>query len=148
MRAFEEPEHDAENLVVARRTHCFVIMNRYPYNAGHLMVVPNREVAELAALTAEERFDLMNTLCEAEAVLKRVFKPDGMNIGMNLGREAGAGVPNHLHIHLVPRWNGDTNFMPVLADVKVVSESLAETQQRLKLAFAESGAMQQAPGKQ
>ncbi len=128
--------HDAETLVVARRKHCFVIMNLYPYNAGHILVVPNRHVGQLHLLSDEELTNLMHTIREGEQALQSVFAPHGMNVGANLGREAGAGLPDHLHFHLVPRWNGDTNFMPVLADIKVVSESLAETREKLERAFA------------
>jgi ATP adenylyltransferase len=131
-------ERDAENLVVARREHCFVILNRYPYNAGHLMVVPNRHVGALALLDDATLANIMHTLRESEQVLTRVLKPHAMNVGANLGREAGAGVPDHVHFHVVPRWNGDTNFMPVLADVRVVSEAIADTQARLAAAFSQS----------
>jgi ATP adenylyltransferase len=134
--ALAQPERDAENLVVARREHCFVIMNRYPYNAGHIMVAPNRHVGSLTLLSNDELSSLMLTLRESEQMLRSVFNPHALNIGANLGREAGAGLPDHIHFHLVPRWNGDTNFMPVLAEVRVVSEALQDTYAKLAAAFA------------
>ena len=136
--AFNQPARDRELLVVARREHCFVIMNRFPYNSGHIMVVPNRNVGELRLLSNDELTSLMFTTREAEDVLHRVYKPHGINVGMNLGRAAGAGVPDHLHVHLVPRWNGDVNFMPVLAEVKVVSETLDSAWEKLSAAFSTS----------
>ncbi|TAE26439.1 MAG: HIT domain-containing protein [Candidatus Kapaibacterium sp.] len=133
--ALLDAEHNHENLVVARREHCFVIMNRYPYNNGHIMVVPNRHCGELRLFSDEELTNLMLTTREAEEVLHRVYKPHGINVGMNLGTAAGAGVPDHLHVHLVPRWNGDVNFMPVLADIKIVSETLESTWNKLAETF-------------
>ncbi|MCU0424550.1 MAG: HIT domain-containing protein [Candidatus Kapabacteria bacterium] len=130
------PERDAELLVVARRKECFVIMNRFPYNAGHIMVAPNRHCGELRLLTDDEVTNLFRTVREAEDVLHRILKPHGINVGINLGSAAGAGVPGHLHVHLVPRWNGDVNFMPVLAEVKVISERLEETYVKLHAAFS------------
>ncbi|MBD1206912.1 MAG: HIT domain-containing protein [Ignavibacteria bacterium] len=136
--AFLQPQHDARLLVVARREYCFVIMNRFPYNSGHIMVVPNRHTGELRLLSDDELLHLFRTVREAEDVLHKVFKPHGINVGLNLGSAAGAGVPQHLHVHLVPRWNGDVNFMPVLADVKVVSERLEDTYTKLTQGFAAS----------
>jgi ATP adenylyltransferase len=136
--AFHQPERDRELLVVARREHCFVIMNRYPYNSGHIMVVPNRHIGELRLLTNDELTNIMHTTREAEDALHRTYNPHGINVGMNLGRAAGAGVPDHLHVHLVPRWNGDVNFMPVFADIKVVSETLNAAWLKLYEAFAAS----------
>jgi ATP adenylyltransferase len=136
--AFLQPERDRELLVVAQREHCFVIMNRYPYNSGHIMVVPNRHIGELRLLTNDELANIMYTTREAEDALHRTYKPHGINVGINLGRAAGAGVPDHLHVHLVPRWNGDVNFMPVLAEVKVVSETLDTAWLKLTEAFLAS----------
>ncbi len=133
--AIRQGSDDESALVVNRRSHCFVIMNRYPYNSGHIMVVPLRHIGNLASLDDDELVQLMRTIRDASEVLKSVFRPHGINIGANLGREAGAGVPDHLHFHLVPRWGGDTNFMPVLADVKVVSESMSDTWRKLNEAF-------------
>lgn len=131
-------DQDAELLVVGRREHCFIIMNRYPYNAGHLMVTPYRHVGDFSEVSADELQCVMTTLQEAAGVLKSVLKPHGFNIGANIGQVAGAGLPGHIHFHIVPRWNGDTNFMPVLADVKVVSEAMDEMQQKLHAAFLKS----------
>jgi len=128
---------DEANLVIARGRTCFALLNRYPYNGGHLMVVPYRQVAELEDLTEEELLELMLMTRRCIQALKQTMAPDGFNIGLNLGRVAGAGVKNHLHIHVVPRWNGDTNFMPVIADTKVVSEALHETAARLRNALVE-----------
>jgi len=126
---------DEANLVVARERSCFALLNRYPYNGGHLMVVPYRQGAELGDLTLEELTELMQLTQRCVTALKRVMNPDGFNIGLNLGRAAGAGIEEHLHLHVVPRWYGDTNFMPVLADTKVLPEALQETAARLRAAL-------------
>ncbi|MCS7090745.1 MAG: HIT domain-containing protein [Verrucomicrobiota bacterium] len=123
---------DEANLVVARDRSCFALLNRYPYNGGHLMVVPYRQVSELEELTLDELADLMRLTRRCVAALKRLMNPDGFNIGLNQGRAAGAGIEEHLHLHVVPRWVGDTNFMPVLADTKVLPEALNETATRLR----------------
>ena len=99
-------------------------MNKYPYNNGHLLVTPKRHVGNIAELTPEEHLELMSTVTKMIEKIKAVMNPDGFNVGLNLGRVAGAGLPGHLHWHIVPRWNGDTNFMPVFADVKVIPQSL------------------------
>lgn len=127
---------DAQSLVVARRAHGFVVLNRYPYNSGHVMVVPARHVADLGELDAQERLGIMNLLVETLDVLKAEMAPDGANIGINLGQAGGAGVPGHLHVHCVPRWTGDTNFMPVLSGSMVLPESLEATWDRLTRRFA------------
>ncbi|MFN8361326.1 MAG: HIT domain-containing protein [Candidatus Kapaibacterium sp.] len=126
---------DHERLIVARFRTCYVVMNRYPYNSGHILVAPYRHIGELPSLTIEERTELMDILNKASEVLTEVYKPHGINIGANIGRAAGAGVPGHLHFHLVPRWNGDTNFMPLFAEVKVISESMEEAYHQLHQAF-------------
>lgn len=130
-------EETEQRLVIARGASCFAVMNKFPYNAGHLMVAPIRHIGELDALSHEELSEIMTLIRHSSEVLRHVFNPHGFNIGANLGRAAGAGLPGHLHFHLVPRWNGDTNFMPILADVKVVSESLAETRERMAAVFGE-----------
>ena len=113
----------------------FVILNKYPYNNGHVMVVPIRHVPSLSALTAEEQAELMRLTRHAEMALTDAYAPQGINIGINLGRPAGAGVLDHLHVHLVPRWNGDTNFMTVVGNVRVLPEDLNDSAKRLRPAF-------------
>jgi ATP adenylyltransferase len=122
---------DEESLLVYRGATCFVLMNRFPYNSGHLMIIPNRHTADFQSLTREEFDESMQLLQASQRALTELSKPQGFNIGMNLARVAGAGIDDHLHWHIVPRWNGDTNFVPVLADVKVVSEDMAEQWRRL-----------------
>ncbi len=128
-------EADRRNLIVHRSAHAFTILNRYPYNSGHLMVVPRAHVCDLEALPAEPLRDLSEELSRAVVVVKRIYRPEGLNLGMNLGKVAGAGIADHLHWHAVPRWNGDTNFMPVIADVRVVPEALDEAWARLRAGF-------------
>jgi ATP adenylyltransferase len=126
---------DVENYVLYRGQKNFVILNSYPYNPGHLMVAPYRHVASLEELTKEELHEHFEMVSLSVRVLRRVFKPGGFNIGINAGRVAGAGIDDHIHTHIVPRWPGDTNFMPVVADVRVVPEALAETYEKLKGRF-------------
>jgi len=126
---------DAAGLVLHRGRACYVILNLYPYNSGHLMVVPNRHIATLASTSAEERCELMDLTRLAELALAGAYRPQGLNVGMNLGRPAGAGIEDHLHIHVVPRWSGDTNFMTVVGEVRVLPEDVAETARRLREAF-------------
>ena len=126
-----EAEDDRKNLILHRGQHSFIIMNAYPYNAGHLMVVPNRHVANLEDLNDTERNELFGLVSRSIAVMKQVFNAEGFNVGMNLGRIAGAGIDSHIHIHVVPRWVGDTNFMPVTGDIRVVSEAILETYDKL-----------------
>lgn len=123
-----------ERLVVHKGKTCFVIMNAYPYNNGHVMIAPYRHVTELADLTEEEARELFELTKQSIAVFKEVMNPDAFNIGINLGRAAGAGE-THLHQHVVPRWNGDTNFMPVLADVKIMPDFLENTKKAMSKAF-------------
>lgn len=127
---------DRQNLVVHRSAHSFTCLNRYPYNSGHLMVIPRAHVDDLAALSPEAFADLNAELRRAVGVLKATYRPEGMNLGMNLGRPAGAGIDEHLHWHVVPRWVGDNSFMPVLADQRVVVEALGEAWERLRAGFA------------
>ena len=124
-----------DDLVLARGRLTYVILNLYPYNNGHLMVVPDRHVATLEASTPEERAELMRFTRHAEMALTEAYAPQGINIGINLGRPAGAGVLDHLHVHLVPRWNGDTNFMTVIGNVRVLPEDLGATAQKLRPIF-------------
>ena len=127
---------DEDNLVVARDRTCFALLNKYPYAGGHLMVVPYKETPDLNGLTAGEMADLMQLTRRAMDALRQVMKPDGFNVGMNLGRVAGAGILGHLHIHVVPRWLGDTNFMPVLAGTSVVPQALTAIAAQLRAALA------------
>jgi len=129
-------QRDRENLIVARFERCFVILNAFPYNNGHLMVVPYRHVPSLLNLTDEELAELMKVTQISERVLRQALNPHGFNIGLNLGRCAGAGIEEHLHVHIVPRWHGDTNFMPVIADTKVLPELLSQTYEKLQPLFA------------
>jgi ATP adenylyltransferase len=126
---------DAGSLMLFRGPACFVILNLYPYNNGHLMVVPNRHVATLAEASAAELCELMALTRRSEIVLNEVYKPQGLNVGINLGRPAGAGIVDHLHVHIVPRWAGDTNFMTVVGDVRVLPEALEDTARRLRPVF-------------
>jgi ATP adenylyltransferase len=115
---------DRANLIALRTPLSVVVLNRFPYNNGHLLIAPRRHLGRLADPTPDETLDMQQTLVRMMAVLDDLMKPDGYNVGLNLGRVAGAGLPGHLHWHIVPRWNGDTNFMPVLADTKVIAQSL------------------------
>lgn len=130
---------EGESLVVARGQHSFVILNLYPYNSGHLMVVPNRHVGSLAGLSAEEAAEVMRLTQASETVLTEVYQPQGINVGINLGRPAGAGVVDHVHVHLVPRWTGDTNFMSVVGNVRVLPEEVHQSAERIRPAFARLG---------
>lgn len=125
-------DEDKKNYVLHRGKHCFIIMNLYPYNSGHLMIVPYKEAKNLTELDEAERLELMEFTDLGCRALEDALKPHGFNIGANLGRVAGAGIENHLHFHIVPRWNGDTNFMPVLSEIKVISEAMDETYEKLK----------------
>ncbi|QBG48691.1 HIT domain-containing protein [Verrucomicrobia bacterium S94] len=124
-RMFAEND-DRGNLLLKRGKTCAVVMNRYPYNSGHLMVTPYRHLDNLSDLTAEERLELMDLTAEAVDILKAELHPQGLNLGFNLGEPAGAGLKDHIHQHIVPRWTGDTNFMPVLADTRVMPQALLE----------------------
>jgi ATP adenylyltransferase len=126
---------DGRQLIVHEGRLAYVILNKFPYNAGHLMVVPHRHVAQLALLEREELTEMALLTQLSEQVLTEGFTPQGINVGMNLGRPAGAGIVDHLHIHLVPRWNGDTNFMTVVGEVRVLPEELPRTAERLRPIF-------------
>jgi len=127
--------NDEEHLVVHRSTHCFVILNLYPYNNGHVMVVPNRHVAVLSDCSQDEIHDLFMTVQLSEKVLMGVYQADGINIGMNIGKAAGAGIDEHLHVHLVPRWFGDNNFMTCVSGTRVIPEEFSDSFKRLKEQF-------------
>jgi len=130
-----EEDNDEENLILWRGEHVFVIMNRYPYNNGHLLILPNREVSEFRNLTGAERRALADTVDRCIGWLRQTLSPEGFNVGMNLGRAAGAGLPEHLHMHVVPRWEGDTNFMSSTAETRVLPEDLSTTYQKLRAAI-------------
>jgi len=129
---------DAGNLVVRRGSHCFAILNRFPYNNGHVMIAPYAHKADLPDLSEQERADMMKLLLEIQAALRATFDPHGFNIGLNIGGAAGAGVPGHIHAHILPRWTGDTNFVSTVSDVKVISQSLEESYALLAGYFAGS----------
>ena len=129
------PEHFRADLVLVSQAHAFVCLNRYPFAAGHLLVAPRRHVAKLSELGDDEYDALMRLVRDASRVLDDANHPEGMNVGMNLGRAGGAGIADHLHAHVVPRWNGDSSFMPVLAETRIMPEHLAATWLRLRPAF-------------
>ena len=133
-RALEGVE-GADRLIVHRAPHSFIVMNLYPYNAGHLMIAPRRHVGGLAEASPEELAEMMDLARRLEAVLAEVYHPDGINLGMNLGRSAGAGVPGHIHLHVVPRWTGDTNFMTVVGETRVIPEDPEKACARLRPYF-------------
>ncbi len=130
---------DTDSLVIDKGALTFTVLNLYPYNNGHLMVVPYRHTSEFASLSGEESMECMDKLQLSLKALELVYKPEGFNIGLNLGRVSGAGIHEHLHFHIVPRWNGDTNFMPVLGEVKVISQDLLVTKKKLLEAKKELG---------
>lgn len=127
--------NQAKNLILYANSYALVMLNRYPYNNGHLMVAPARHVGEIEKLTPQERDAVFELVQKSVRILKKLMRPDGFNIGANLGRYAGAGLPGHFHIHIVPRWIGDVNFLPLLAETKVVCESLSITYKKLKPFF-------------
>lgn len=136
----EAQEHrGSDSLVVHRGTTTFVVLNLFPYNSGHLLIVPNRHIATLASASRDELCEMMDLTRVAEQALTDVYAPQGLNVGMNLGRSAGAGIADHMHIHVVPRWNGDTNFMTVVGEVRVLPEDLTQAVERLRPAFARLG---------
>ncbi len=124
LEAAARASNDAEHFVITRRKNSFLMMNRYPYAVGHLMAVPYRKAAELSSLGENEVVELWNLVVHAQALLRAATRAQGFNIGLNIGECAGAGVLDHLHIHIVPRWSGDTNFMPIIAGTRVLSEGL------------------------
>lgn len=133
----DDDKDDREKLIISREKENFVILNRYPYNSGHIMISPYRHIGDISELTRDERYEIMDLTIKAKKVLSSVLKPDGFNVGFNLGTAAGAGVKDHIHMHIVPRWNGDTNFMPVLAGIHVMPESLIDTSKLLREAWKE-----------
>ena len=131
----EEDRKDPERLVLGIYANTLAICNRYPYNNGHVLLAPRRHVADLALLSAEERGELISLLALGTKVLEEEYSPEGFNVGMNLGKVAGAGIADHLHVHLIPRWGGDTNFMTSVLSTRVLPESLAQTHGRLSDRF-------------
>jgi len=126
---------DEGNLVMERGKKWYIIINRYPYTTGHIMIVCNRHVSNFGELDEDEQGELTGMIARAESALQSAYKPDGINVGANLGRSAGAGIVGHLHVHLVPRWNGDTNFMSSIGETRVVSEDLGDTFKRVRNAL-------------
>ena len=141
-------ERDEENLILWRGEQVFVIMNRHPYNSGHLLIIPYREVIQYVALRPAEQQAVAAALDRCMAWAREALSPDGFNVGMNLGRAAGAGIPKHLHVHVVPRWDGDTNFMPATADTKVLPEDLQTTYDKLRAAMSPEARDSTTPGAQ
>ena len=135
-RIGEDHTRDGENLVLWRGDNLFVVMNLFPYNNGHLLIVPYRAVKEYEELQPEEQTELAQTIGKCIEWLRRALNPDGFNVGMNIGKAAGAGIPDHLHAHVVPRWTGDTSFMSSTADIRVIPESMEDTYRKLKQAIA------------
>jgi ATP adenylyltransferase len=133
----QEKEDSAENLIAFRGEHSFVILNRYPYTSGHLMVVPFDHKANLEELDSETRAEMMELTSRGMTVLRKIYSPQAFNMGANIGEAAGAGVKEHVHIHIVPRWAGDTNFMSVVAELRVLPEALEDTYERVRKGFQE-----------
>jgi len=134
----EKPRNreDRKNLILFRGQYCFILLNLYPYNNGHLMISPYRHVDSLLSLSSEELAEMWRLAQKSEGILRGVMAPEGFNLGMNLGKVAGAGIADHIHLHVVPRWGGDTNFMPVTGETKVISEDVSSTYERLSPLFS------------
>ena len=135
--AVDKDLSDMNNLVVHKSKNILILLNLYPYNNGHLMIVPKRHVGNIESLVVEELHELMDQIVLAEKVLRKIYEPHGFNIGANLGRAGGAGIEEHIHFHIVPRWNGDTNFMPAIGEVKVISQDLADSKKKLIAGYQE-----------
>ena len=133
----DDAEHDAANFVVHRAAHNFIVLNRYPYISGHLLVVPYEHLGELDIAEKTITDELMDLTKQCQTALREVYRPDGFNVGMNLGRAAGAGIADHIHIHILPRWAGDTNFMTSVAEARVLPEDLSITYEKLRGKFRE-----------
>jgi len=132
-----QSQEDEANYVVSRSRHGFAVLNTYPYNGGHVLIVPYKPIQDLDDLTDDENLDMFRLLQRTKCAIQSTMNPDGFNIGLNLGRSAGAGIEEHLHWHIVPRWNGDTNFMPAIGQTTVLPEALAETAAKLRAALSE-----------
>lgn len=138
-RILQSGEPDTVTHVVHRGDTCFVICNLFPYTSGHLLVVPYREVADLDGLTGEEAADLWATVTDAVGVVRTVYRPDGLNVGLNLGRPAGGSIPDHLHVHVVPRWTGDSNFLSAISNTQSLPEALVDTAAKLRVGWDARG---------
>ena len=134
-RLYSEVNNDEANSVVYRASRSFIVLNRYPYISGHLLIVPNDHIGDLDAAPKETTDELMDLTKRSQTALREVYRPDGFNMGMNLGHSAGAGIVDHIHIHILPRWTGDTNFMTTVSEARVIPEDLATTYQKLKARF-------------
>jgi ATP adenylyltransferase len=128
-------DRDEASLVILRASHCFIVLNRYPYTSGHLMIVTNEHVGELDTADKQITDEMMDLTKRSQTALRDVYQPDGFNIGMNLGKAAGAGIADHIHIHILPRWVGDTNFMTTVGETRVLPEDLATTYKKLRTKF-------------
>ena len=135
---FPKENNDKKRLIISRSQYSYIMLNAYPYNSGHLMVAPYRHLANYEDLNIDELVDIHTTVQNVISIMKEIFAPQGFNVGLNLGKTAGAGFDGHLHVHIVPRWNGDTNFMPVLNDVRVVPQALDETYRIFKEKFSKN----------
>lgn len=128
----KDTKSDDKNFILYRGNYAFVIMNHFPYNTGHLLIAPYRHIGQVEKITHDEANEIFQLLQKSIKALKEVYHPEAFNIGLNIGKAAGAGVPGHLHVHLIPRWLGDTNFMPILGETKVINEELAKMYRKLK----------------
>ena len=133
--ASQDPANDEKNFVVHRAAHNFIILNLYPYISGHLMIAPNEHIAEFGTASKKATDEMMDLAKRCQTALREVYDPDGFNLGMNLGRAAGAGIADHIHLHIMPRWNGDTNFMSTVGETRVLSEDLPTTYRKLLSKF-------------
>jgi ATP adenylyltransferase len=138
-KPLQDTASDKDNLLLYRGETCFVLMNLYPYNNGHLMVIPYKHTSDILDLDADTSAELWSLIGKCKRVLSAAMHPEGFNIGMNIGRVAGAGIDQHVHLHIVPRWNGDTNFMPVLGGTRVISQALGDTYDALLPYFKDTG---------
>ena len=132
---YEDHEHDESNLVIHRGAHAFIVLNRYPYTSGHLLIVPNQHIGELDLASKEVTDEMMDLTKRSQSALREAYKPEAFNVGMNLGASAGAGIADHIHIHILPRWKGDTNFMTSVGETRVLPEALATTFEKLQPKF-------------
>lgn len=135
--AAQNPANDLKTLVVHRGEHCFIILNRYPYTSGHLMIVPYAHVSKLTAGSSVSTSEMMELARQAEQVLEALYHPEGLNMGMNFGAAAGAGITQHIHLHMLPRWSGDANFMTTVSNTRIIPEALSDTYEKVSRAFAE-----------